>query len=465
MPDGKIARGSAEVEQSGQRPRIGVTCAAIMLGLALLLGGGGSPAPLPELALQVTTGLIFCWWLLRNPAGVALVPQAAWWIVALPTALHLAQLIPLPPGVWQSLPGRSAQLAALELVQAENSWRPLTLSPARTLASLLCLLSALALLLIASTLAAISRWWLIAILAIAGAVTVIIGMAQIIGAPGNPFRFFSPAQTWLTGFQANRNSTADLLLIAMLALATVAWKLQQPGHAQLSPALIGAGLFACTMVLALALFLTGSRTGLLLLPPVLLMQFIIVKTGRCVGLVRPAAATAIIAAVVAGALTLLRDNRMIGAVLARFTLDGEFRPELWRDSLFALDQTWPAGSGQGTFVPVMIAAERLEVIDTTLPNRAHNDFLELAIEGGLPALFAFAAIAAILTRAAWHCLHERDPCVRVQARFAASTLCVLMLHSLVDYPLRSMALAAVAAIAAGILFPAKAKGGGRPGSR
>ncbi len=448
-----------------QHPMPGISCAVLMLALAVVLGGGGSPSPLPELVLQIMTALLLAWWLLREPESIAKVPIAVWWIVALPTALHLIHLTPLPPALWQNLPGRSAQVAALELVQAENSWRALSLSPARTLSSLLCLLSALALLIVTSTLSTAARWRLIAIIAGSGAATLVIGAAQIAGGTDSAFRFYDPDMTWLTGFQANRNSTADLLLVAMLALAALVWNLREQGWQNLLPPLYAAGLFAGTVPLALALFLTGSRTGLLLLPPVLLLQVLLFQTGKGSNPARIAAPfiAALTTAVIA--LALLRDNRMIAAVLERFKIEGEFRPELWRDGLFALGQYWPTGSGQGTFVPVMIAAERLEVVDPTLPNRAHNDFLELAIEGGLPALTVLAAIAAILVRTIWRGRQAGDPSARLQTLFGAAALCVFLLHSLVDYPLRSMALAAVAATAAGMLFPAKPAGRGRPGSR
>ena len=113
----------------------------------------------------------------------------------------------------------------------------------------------------------------------------------------------------------------------------------------------------------------------------------------------------------------------------------------------------------------MIAAERLEVLDPTSPNRAHNDFLELAIEGGLPALIVLLAIGAVLVRAALHGLRQGSAAQQVQVLFGCGALSLLCLHSLVDYPLRSMALAALAAVAAGMLFPAQEPGLGRSGSR
>lgn len=178
----------------------GGIAACLLLGMVMVLGGGGSPSPLPEVTLQILTALVFGWWLHQRPGALSDVPAGAWWIAGLVVALHLLQLVPLPPAVWHGLPGRSAQVAALELIQAEQDWKPLTLSPARTIASLLCALSALALLLLTTTLGTDARWRLIGIVAIAGGVTLLLGVVQIKSETGSSLRLYNPAQVWLTGF-------------------------------------------------------------------------------------------------------------------------------------------------------------------------------------------------------------------------------------------------------------------------
>ena len=436
----------------------GAIAAPLILGMALVLGGGGSPSPLPEILLQISTALGVALWLHRHPRALASVPSGAWWIAGLVTALHLVQLVPLPPTVWHALPGRSVQVAALELIQAERSWRPLSLSPSRTLASLLCALSALALLLLTTTIGHAARWRLIGIVAIAGAITLLLGAAQIKGEVGNPLRFYNPAQAWLTGFFANRNSAADLILVALVASAALAWRFRPLAP---SPWSFAAVLVAIDLALLVGLFLTGSRTGIALAPIILIAQLVILLPGN-----RPHAFALTVgmtcAAVIAAmSFVTLRNTQAVAVVAMRFTHEKEFRPELWRDAVFALQQYWPFGAGQGTIVPVLIAAERLEVVDPTLPNRAHNDFLELAIEGGLTGLIVLALIGVILFRTARSSWRTARAGGRAQIMFATTTLVILAAHSLVDYPLRSMALAGMAAAAAGLLFPPPAA---RPGS-
>lgn len=436
----------------------GAIAAPLILGIALVLGGGGSPSPFPELLLQITTAIVVACWLHRHPGALASVPFGAWWIGGLITALHLLQLVPLPPAVWHALPGRSTEIAALQLIEAEQSWRPLSLSPARTLASLLCALAALALLLLTTTLGYTARWRLIGIVAIVGAMTLLLGAAQIKGEAGNPLRFYNPAQVWLTGFFANRNSAADLILVALIACTAIAWRSRPRAP---SPWAFAAVLVAIDLALLAGLVLTGSRTGIALAPMILIMQVLILLPGNRQHGLALAIGTACAAVVAAVSFWALRNTQAVAVVVGRFTHEREFRPELWRDGVFALQQYWPLGTGQGTIVPVLIAAERLEVVDPTLPNRAHNDFLELAIEGGLAGLVVLALIGFILFRTARSSWRTSGADGRAQIMFSTTTLVILGAHSLVDYPLRSMALAGLAAAAAGLLFlPPEA----RPGS-
>ncbi len=90
----------------------------------MLLGGSGSLMPLPEIILQCLLAAVTVAWVWRCPAELQDVPRGAWIIAALMLAVPLCQLVPMPPLLWQSLPGRSLEHAALELVGRGSSWRP-----------------------------------------------------------------------------------------------------------------------------------------------------------------------------------------------------------------------------------------------------------------------------------------------------------------------------------------------------
>jgi len=131
---------------------------------------------------------------------------------------------------------------------------------------------------------------------------------------------------------------------------------------------------------------------------------------------------------------------------------------LSRQTSFAL--TWqasghylPVGSGSGSFQSVYRLQEPLSSVTTTFMNHAHSDWLELMLETGLVG----AVLAALLltwwvarVRATW----RAEPPDRF-AQAAAIASAAMLLHSVVDYPLRTAALSAVFAMCIALLAGAR----------
>ena len=435
----------------------------MFLALALALGGGGSPSPLPEMLLE--------WIALATLVGVVwLKPNAKPWprlalglagaLFVLP-ALHL---VPLPPDVWRGLPGREVEAAALDLVGAGERWMPLSVSPPRTLAALLAMLVPAIAVVVAALASPRSRMLGLAALAAMALLSVGVGFVQLADGPGSALRFYAQNHIEdLTGFQANRNAQADVLLIGLLAVGALIASL--PSHWR-ARGLIVAGPVA--VLLASGVILTASRMGTLLLAAAALAALAVLAVRyrtHLTGLQKLVLGGTVLAIAAAFAWAVGGAPSRIAVRLAQG--GAETRPEIWRDTLFAIDQVWPWGGGVGTFVPVFIAAERLEAVDPSYPNRAHNDFLELALEAGLPGVLVLIALGGLLVWRLRARLCERCPSDdQAQLWFAGSALTVVALHSIVDYPLRSMALAAAVGAAAGfILTGARQSGGVAPPGR
>ncbi len=86
-------------------------------------------------------------------------------------------------------------------------------------------------------------------------------------------------------------------------------------------------------------------------------------------------------------------------------------------------------------------------------NHAHNDYLELWLEagvGGALGVLMFAAWWAWASFKAWTGAWGRRPESLLPAAASAS-VGLLLVHSLVDYPLRTLALSAVLAFCCGVL--------------
>lgn len=423
------------------------------IAIALLLGGGGSPAPLPELLVEwaALAALAIALWA-RRPGDLP-VPRGAVVFAATLLLLPALQLIPLPPAIWTVLPGREPVVAALALIGKGDAWMPWSVSPSRTLAALLALIPPVGALLLTALAGPRARASaLVAVFAMAVAAT-LFGAAQLAAGSGTALRPYGVEHSgYLTGFQANRNAAADMLLIGLLALGALF---------ALSAARRGGGwrlpFVAAALMLACAVLLTGSRAGIALLGIVALGGGLtLLRSRRGRGRLSPSriALVGAAGAAVLGAIGWAIAASTIGArIAARFSAGGEPRPDLWTDTLFAAGQHWPWGSGLGTFVPVFVAAERLEVVDPGYPNRAHNDFLELALEAGLPGVLLMAALAGWVV---WRLIVRWRGAAtlqdRVELAFAGSVLALLAAHSVVDYPLRSMSLAVLAGLAVGLIL-------------
>ncbi len=452
--------------REGKAPARHSAIAMAFIAGAVVLGGGGSPNPVTEILLQllfVAAALAWLWIPARGgPMPVTREP-AAWLICGLVLALPLAQLIPLPPGVWTALPGQEDRIAALALVGDDTGWQPLTHSPARTFAALLALFPALFAFLATASLDARGRFWVVSAVAAMALVTALLGALQLSFGAEAPYLYAENHRGVVTGFQANRNAAVDLLLIGMAAavamlapslaaepnrqrLATPPWRI---GDRRIA-ALTLAGLL---VVLFFAAVLTASRAGIALLPLVLLGAWAILRPALSDlgGLRYLPGLVVLVAVVVVIVVAMQGGNAALGSVAERFVFSDDYRRELWRDGWYMANRAWPAGIGLGGAQSALIAAERLEVLDSMIPNRVHNDYLELALEGGVLGLALLGAVCVVLAWLAWRAWLDRPR----ERHFTALGLIILLvaaLHSFVDYPLRSMALACLIGTGAGLLM-------------
>lgn len=430
--------------------------AAVLAGSAVVLGGGGSPAPLSELALQCLTAVLVMLWIVTAQANTPLVRvhRDVWIIAGMVLILPILQLIPLPPAVWQSFKGRELQQAALALVDAQDTWRPLSLLPTRTFASLLAMVPAVVMLIMVASLKRGGRAAVVGVVSVMAALSLVIGAGQIAAGEGNAFRFYDQDIGFLNGFQANHNSTADVLMVAMLGVAATIREMSAYSQRwRPTPAYRLSLTFGACVLFCFGVFLTASRMGMMLLPVALLgvlwMVWPLLKFNR--GTLVIIGWLALLLVVAAGYLA--ATNPVVVKVLSRFDFAGEYRPQIWRETLHAIGVYFPWGSGMGTFVPVYAAGELLETVGPTYANRAHNDLLELLLEGGVIGAMLLTGVVWTVLASARQAITKPPAGSPGQVVFAITVLGVIALHSQVDYPLRSMSLALVAAMCVGLLIP------------
>jgi O-antigen ligase len=117
----------------------------------------------------------------------------------------------------------------------------------------------------------------------------------------------------------------------------------------------------------------------------------------------------------------------------------------------------PFGSGLGTFIEIYRTYEDPVRVEPTFINRAHSDYLELFLETGL---LAAPVVLLFLIWWAWHFWRAwRSDAPDYFARAAGVASAAMLIHSVVDYPLRTAAISAIFAMCCALLADA------RPSSR
>ena len=379
-------------------------------------------------------------------------------LAAMVVAIPLIQLIPLPPAVWTRLPGRDQMVVALEIAALQPGWAPLSMAPDRTWGSALALTPPIAFFLAMLSLPQIQHDRLVRVCIAAAIAGILLGAAQLASGGDSLYLWEWATAGQVRGFFANRNHLASSLLVVLPFAITIGAATIRRRDRR-STALWFGALFAGMVVVALAAI--RSRAGMTLFVPVMLVSLLAawIAAGRG----RPGLGLLGLVGAVGAALTVVAVLAL-PPVLARFDTQGapEGRFERWPLVAETAQNYLPLGSGIGSFDAIYRSVEPLEELDATFFNQAHNEYLETWLEAGwlgVGAIFAFLIWYGRRSWAAWKAAPSRESDLQ---RAASISIGVLLLHSVGDYPLRTVTLAVVFAICCGVLELA-ARTNRRPG--
>ncbi|OBX19886.1 hypothetical protein A9995_04860 [Erythrobacter sp. QSSC1-22B] len=379
------------------------------------------------------------WRALREPA---IILGAAALLVAL-------QLLPLPPEIWAELPGRAIFAKAAVLTGAEQPWRPLSISPSGSTNALSSLIVPAVVILLAANLTREQHWRIaILVLAMVGVGTVL-GALQFSGA-----NFDNPLINMVTGSVsgnfANRNHFA--LFLAIGCVLALAWAF---GDEALPWKAVAA--FGLIVIFILMLLATGSRSGVVVGLSGIVLTFIAFRkraaqqfNAMALKVALPIALVAI--AVVFGTIWLSIGLDRAVSVERASTLESEadLRLQIWPIVLDMSQRYFPAGTGFGTFDPVFRIGEPDDLLRSQYINLAHNDWLQIFLEGGLLGLIVFAAaLVWFVLRSfnAWFS-DQRSAGSKPLARVGSIIVALVLGASVTDYPARTPTIMALLALGA-----------------
>ncbi|WP_284123829.1 O-antigen ligase family protein [Parerythrobacter aestuarii] len=423
----------------------------ILLGLlalvAALLGGSSRPDPVQLAALRPLSALFLI------PAVYALYRvqlQQARFLVILFAALAvwmLIQLIPLPPGIWHSLPGREPIVAMDAALGLQDLWRPIAMSPVRGWNALASLVLPLAGLLLAMAAGSNWRTLLLAVAAL-GTLDALLGLLQVASGPTSPLYFYAFSSRGApVGIFANENHSAvfsacTLLVLTRLGLDTA--RNQEAGLMRM--AYMGAFLLVVVAALVsgsragfIAAFIAMAGSGLMVwtsLDPARkpsrsrAAQFrfrpgprLLVGIGFALALAVPAAFFAF--------------DRMPGFsdLLARDAFQ-DLRWAIWPTISDMVVTYWTVGAGFGSFEEVYHIFEPTALLGPKYINMAHNDWAQLVFEGGIPAAAILLALLGWVGRSIWRIGGSRQEAFPARI-FWVAVFAIIAFASVFDYPLRA----------------------------
>lgn len=363
-------------------------------------------------------------------------------------ALPLIQILPLPPGLWTSLPNREQLVLALDLAGLPAGWSPWSLTPDKTWRSFLALLPPVSMFLGVLVVTAESRRRLVYAILAATTAAIMLGTAQLASGGEQLYPWRTTDAGAVVGFFANRNHLATLCLIALPFAAVLGARVMRRGRGSNPWALWLSLLLMGLIVVALGVI--RSRTGILLLAPVLIASLLAAWTAAGRG--RPHAFLWGAAGVCAAAITAV-GVLALGPILDRFDRLSatEGRLENWPIVTAAAEAHLPFGSGIGSFDAVFRSVEPLAQLDPTFFNQAHNDYLETWLETGWFGLALMVGFLAWFARRAFSAWRGEVGTDRDLQRASTIAIVAVLAHSVVDYPLRTVTIATIFAVCCAIL--------------
>ena len=394
--------------------------AALLLLTALVFGGGlhGGGDALVHAAAALALGVAIGRW---RWGALGRTQKAMAWLLAVAAALALAQLLPLPISLFARLPGRAVLVSELHVAGLHPDWLAMSLDQWATVRALLALAAFSAMWMVCTTLPPQARVRLMKLAVLAAIPLALLGFAQA---------SMKRDTTGANALFANRNHFASLMAMLLplaFAAAREARTRRLPGGA--------APWLACAVILLLGAAMSFSRTGFLL-ACVATLGILLAQAPwrefRSTGVMAALVALAV-AAVAIGYFSFDRlDARFsngMGSDL-RWTIASQAWPLL---------QAWlPWGSGLGTFSVVYGMVEPLQSLGQYVAAPyAHDELLQLAVEAGWPGLALAGALLVEVAVMAANALRSAGPPGDWRKAAAIATL-VPLVHSLVDYPLRTL---------------------------
>ena len=409
--------------------------------MCLVLGGSNNSIWLPAV-LQIVAALLIGFVVLAAPSEQ--LPRPSRFVLGLTIAAVLLvalQLVPLPPEWWTKLPGRGPVREGYEALGIALPWLPLSLAPHGSIYAAFFALPFLAVLLGIVLVRQTDPRWFVGALVLGTIASVAIGAVQTAG--GESWKIYSVTNTGAVGFFANRNFLGNLLVVNIpFAFALMGSATASSTHAGMTLRVVGA---AYLLVIVIGIVLNRSLGAGLIAIPVCVASLALLQSGLSLKW----HVVAMAALAVTAAAFLLMNGQLRSEIVGSDTVSIQTRVTIWSQTLKIVGDTFPVGTGLGSFREIYTFYEDPALVDRFYVNNAHNDYLELVLETGVPGILLICGFFIWWFGQAKQAWSSPNPDLIPRAATIASA--AIMAHSLVDYPLRTAAISTVFAFCLGVM--------------
>lgn len=414
----------------------------VLLCLCVVLGGTAQWVMTFKVPLYLCS-LVFIGWILttseRHPLRDLLcAPLIVFFALPL---LYVLYLVPLPSGLWSGLASKEQVVAGYNILGMPLPAAPLSISSEKTFLSLFAFLPVAAIILITrlSSNAAELKTALRSLPFIALGIAVLGCIQALVG--GDALRFYENfTEGRPVSIFSNTNHLGTFLAImlpfALIALLASHRKVDRQAAFQKRAV---AGMVA--IILIATALLTKSSAGYILIILSLVLGVLWLKKTA-------AARNLTLLFLGFGLLVFIADFFIFSGEFVAFinkfsNTSGSSRLEIFKTTGVAIQNGGLFGYGPGSFRDVYKTFEGTDRLTRGVVNEAHNDYLQLWFELGylgLAWMIAMAGVFFFQLRKLWAVKHRR----RLYETACVIGLLLIALHSMADYPLRTISIAALA---------------------
>ncbi|WP_308815768.1 O-antigen ligase family protein [Sphingomonas sp. GV3] len=427
-----------------ERPSAGLAGLCALIAILVLAGGASRPDVPGQVVVRLASTIALVAAALFAPPPRVGEVRWVWILLLAAIALPLAQLVPLPPRLWQTLPGRAMLAGALP----GQPWRPLSITPGATINAATALIVPVAVLTLATGVKAREHNRMLAVILILGALSMLVGALQFAGADANN-PFVNDRRGELAGIFSNRNHFALFLALNCLIAPIWAFRPRRWEGWRLS---VGFGLVAAFLFVILS---TGSRAGLILgvagtglgvAIGLRGMKRQLLALPRWLRIAAPAGAVAVI--VLFGLLSIHANRAESIKRAMAVSVDDDLRFAAFGTVTAMVKGYFPVGTGFGSFDQAFRIHEPFGLLKPTYFNRVHNDLIEVVLDGGIAGLVLLVAALGWWTYASVRVWRAARSETVILGQLGSAIILLVTGASIVDYPARTPLIMGLVALAA-----------------